>query len=299
MTYVRPLFVLVTGATGKQGGEVINSLLDFGHIVRGMTRNPESKRAKFLADQGVEIVRGDFKDSDSLREALKGVDAAFLMGTPFEEGVEEETNQGITFINLAKEIGLKHLIYSSVGSAHKKTGIPHFESKFRVEEHLRKIDIPYTIVRPVYFMENLLAPWAFPALREGKIEAPMPPDRKLAMLALHDLGRFVVHVLENRKRFLGQAIDIASDKVSHGEIARILSRVLDRKIKFHQQSYSDIEAYGDDMVKMYKWMNEFGYDVDLVELKSNYPIIKWTRFDEWAEERDWSVLQEPIATHIN
>ncbi|MFX1274182.1 MAG: NmrA/HSCARG family protein [Promethearchaeota archaeon] len=299
MTFVRPLYVLVTGATGKQGGSVVQSLLDFGHRVRGLTRVPESKKAISLEEQGVEIVKGDFKKPDTIRKALEGVDAIFLMGTPFEGGVEEETDLGITVVDIAKEVGVKHLVYSSVGSAHKNTSIPHFDSKFKVEEYIRDIDIPHTIIRPVFFMENFFAPWTFPGLKEGRITAPMKPDRKLAMIAVRDIGRFAVHVFENRDKFLGKSIDIASDEHTHEEIARKLSRVIGRKIKFYEQSSDDAKALGEDMVKMYKWFNEIGYDIDLEELNRNYPTIKWTSFDDWAEDQDWTVLEQPLAPDIS
>ncbi|MEJ2295662.1 MAG: NmrA/HSCARG family protein, partial [Candidatus Lokiarchaeota archaeon] len=203
MTYVRPLFVLVTGATGKQGGSVVRALLDYGHRVRGLTREPNSEKARSLEEKGVEIVKGDFNDPDSIRKAMKDVDAVFLMGTSFEEGVEAEIKHGITVADIAKEENLKHLVYTSVSSANKSTGIPHFDSKFKVEEHIRKIGIPYTIIRPVSFMENFLAPWTIPKLMEGLIEGPLSPDRKSQSIAVRDIGRFVLYVLENREQFFG------------------------------------------------------------------------------------------------
>ena len=178
------LDVLVTGVTGKQGGAVTHELLKRGHHVRGLTRNPESNKALALKELGVEVVKGNFNEPKTIELALEGIDAVFLMGTPFRIGVKEETRQGILVVDNAKKMKIKHLVYTSVGSAHKNTGIPHFESKFKVEEHVRKIDIPHTIIRPVYFMENIFSPFTLPGLKKGRIAAPLPPDRKLAMISI-------------------------------------------------------------------------------------------------------------------
>ena len=290
-----PLFVLVTGATGQQGGAVIRVLLERGHKVRAFTRNIESDRAKELERLGAELFQGNFEDIFSLERAMVGVDAVFAMGTPYEKGMEVETTQSIAIADAASTVGIKHLVYTSVGSAHRNTGIPHFESKFKVEEHIRKIGIPHTIIRPVYFMENFYTPWVLPGLKQGRIAAPMPPTRKLAMIAVRDIGRIAVHIFENRDQFLGKAIDIASDDISGDEYAEILSRVTGRDIKYIELKYEQASGLGEDMLKMYKWFNEVGYNIDLEELRRKYPNIGWHKFEEWVKEQDWSVLEKPIS----
>ena len=127
-----PKLVLVTGATGNQGGAVVRALLKQEHQVRALTRNPASPAAQRLAEQGVEIAIGDFTDHDSLVRAARSVDAIYAMTTPFEQGVEKETAQGIAMTNAAKAAGVGHLVYSSVASADRATGIPHFDSKYAV-----------------------------------------------------------------------------------------------------------------------------------------------------------------------
>ncbi|MEJ2252372.1 MAG: NmrA/HSCARG family protein [Candidatus Lokiarchaeota archaeon] len=274
-TYVRPLFVLVTGATGKQGGAVVRALLDFGHRVRGLTRSPNSEKAKLLEDEGVEIVKGNFNDPDSVREAMRDVDAVFLMGTSMEGGPKAEIKQGITVADIAKDLDLKHLVYSSVASANKSTGVPHFDSKFEIEKHIRDIRIPHTIIRPVSFMENFIATWNLKKLKDGIIERPLSPDRISQLIAVRDIGRFVLHVLENREQFLGKAIDIASDEVSGKEIGERFTRVLGHPVRYHQQDTEDLKAMGEAFFKMYQWVKDVGYDVDIKKLHSKYPKIGW------------------------
>src|SRR6201993_4343489 len=151
--------VLVTGATGKQGGAVVEALLTRGHQVRALTRNAASPAANRLREQGIEIAVGDFTDHDSLVRAARGADAVYAMSTPYEQGADKETAQGITITDAVKAAGGAHFVYSSVASANRGTGIAHFDGKYAVEKHIQASRVPYTIVAPVFFMENLLQPW--------------------------------------------------------------------------------------------------------------------------------------------
>src|SRR5437870_11549457 len=128
------LKVLVTGATGKQGGHLVRKLLARGHSVRALTRKPESPAAATLAQRGVTIVTGNFEDQKSLERAARGVDTIFAMSTPFESGATTETREGINVVRAASAVGVSHLVYASVAGADRATGIPHFDSKFEVEQ---------------------------------------------------------------------------------------------------------------------------------------------------------------------
>src|SRR6266404_5133500 len=148
--------VLVSGATGQQGGAVARALLSRGHRVKALTRKPDSEAARQLMSAGADLVTGDLGDAASVLKAASGVGTMFLMGNSYEAGTEEETRQGIIAAETAKAAGVGHLIYSSVADANKKTGIPHFESKYLVEKHVAGLGIPYTIS----------APWSIGALRQ-------------------------------------------------------------------------------------------------------------------------------------
>jgi len=142
--------IVVCGATGKQGGAVARSLIDRGFQVRGLTRNPHKPEAQALADGGVEVVQGDMEDRSAMERVLEGAYGVFCVQNFWETGYDGEVQQGKTVADAAKAAGAEHLVYSSVGSAHRQTGIPHFESKWEVEEHVREPDAPYTILRPVF-----------------------------------------------------------------------------------------------------------------------------------------------------
>src|SRR5258705_1376837 len=133
----QPKLVLVTGATGNQGGAVVEALLTRGHQVRALTRNSASSAANRLRQQGVEIAVGNFTDHDSLVRAARGADAVYAMSTPYEQGAEKETAQGITITDAAKAAGAADLIYSSVTSANRANGVLHFERKDEVEKHIQ------------------------------------------------------------------------------------------------------------------------------------------------------------------
>src|ERR1700732_4189778 len=166
------LAVVVTGATGQQGGAVVKNLLERGHEVRAVTRGTDSAKARVLANAGVTLVRASLEDTAALTKALEGATSLFAMTTPFEGGPQAETQQGISAADAAKAAGV-HLVFTSAGSANRQTGIPHFDSKYDVEQHIAKIGVRATVLAPVYFMENLY--FGKEQLQKGTHAPPLPP----------------------------------------------------------------------------------------------------------------------------
>ena len=144
----KPLDILVTGATGTQGGAVARQLIKKGHRIRALTRNVASPAAQALAALGVELAQGNLEDRASVDRALTGMEAMFSVATPYEHGPEAETRQSILATDAAAAAGA-YLVYSSVANADRHTGVPHFDSKFAVEEHIRAQGIEAAIVAPV------------------------------------------------------------------------------------------------------------------------------------------------------
>src|SRR5260370_24227458 len=180
--------ILITGVTGNQGGAVAKSLRGLGVHLRGLTSMPEWVRAAALARQRVDVVKGDLDDEATLRSALAGAWGVFGVQTAGEAGVEREEAQGKRLATLAREAGVEHFVYTSVGSAHKKTGIPRFDNKWRIEETVRDLRFPsHVILRPVFFMENLLAPFS---LQGSTLAWALGPGTKLQMVAVDDSGWF-------------------------------------------------------------------------------------------------------------
>lgn len=282
--------VLVTGATGQQGGAVAAALLSRGHRVTALTRKPDGEAARRLASAGAEIRAGDLGDGDSVRQAARGVDTMFLMGNSYEAGTEEETRQGIIAADAVKGAGIGHLIYSSVGDADKATGIPHFESKYRVERHIAGLGIPYTISAPVAFMENAVAPWSIAGLRQGVHAFALPPRRAVQLVAVADIGAFVAVLAERRETVFGKRFDIAGDELAGEEQAKILSQAIGRPIAYQEIPIAVMRQQSEDAALMFEWFDRTGYSADVAALRRDFPEVGWHGFADWARDFDWSVL---------
>jgi uncharacterized protein YbjT (DUF2867 family) len=279
------LTVVVTGATGKQGGAVVKSLLERGHEVRAVTRNPDSPKAKELASAGVKLLRASLEDTAALTKALEGATSLFAMTTPFGEGIEAEKRQGISASDAAKAAGV-HLVFTSVGSADRQTGIPHFDSKYEVEKHIAKIGVRATILAPVYFMENIY--FGKEQIAQGIFATPLPPTRKLAQVAVDDIGAVAARVLEDPNRFSGKRFDLASDDVTGNEVVAILSRVTGREFRYFQVPLDAIRrGMGEDGVKMYEWFDRVGYTFDREALRREFPDVRFHDFESWAKTQDF------------
>ena len=279
------LRALVTGATGKQGGAVARLLLDRGHFVRAVTRHPSSPAATALAQLGAELVPGDLADRDSMNRAARGVDAVFSMATPFEAGTDVEIRQGTTTADAARDAGA-FLLYSSVGDANRHTGIPHFDSKHAVEQHIHSLGAPATIIGPAYFMENVSYLQA--QMRTNIYPTPLTPDRRLAQISLADIAAVAVTVLENHERYTGKRFDISADEASANDTIRILSEITGRTFQHYQLPMDMVRStLGEDGVLMFEYFERTGYHVDRDELAREFPTVRWTSFASWARAFDW------------
>jgi uncharacterized protein YbjT (DUF2867 family) len=245
-----------------------------------------------LRERGVEITVGDFSDRDSLMHAARGADAVYAMSTPCEQGAEKETAQGITITDAARAARVGHFVYSSVASANRGTGIGHFDGKYTVEKHLQASGVPYTIVAPVFFMENLLQPWTLPSLRQGKLTMALPASRLLQQITVADIGAFVAAVIERSDTVFGRRFDIAGDELTGDQAAAILSKVAGREIRYEGFPPEVLGAQSEDMARMFGWFDSTGYAADIKNLRRDFPEVTWHTFEQWAREQDWSVLDQ-------
>ena len=283
--------ILVTGATGLQGGSVVAALMERGHAARGLTRNLESDSARALSERGIDVRRGEFTDPESLAAALDGVDSAFLVSTPFEGGVEAETEQAIAFVEAAKTAGIGHIVYSSVANADRDTGVPHFDSKYEVEKYIKKSGLSYTIVAPAFFYENHIAPFMLPELQNGAYAQAIPETTQLQMIAVANIGQFAALALDDPDRFKGKRIDIAGDAPTGTDRASILAKIADREIRYREVPIDMVRQMSEDMALMFEWFATVGYSVDIEELRASYTEIPWLTFEAWANQQDWAALR--------
>lgn len=288
--------VLVTGGTGQQGGGLARSLLRRGHHVRVLTRKPEGPAAAELKKLGAELALGDLGDRTAVEKAARGTDVAFLVATPYEQGPEAEIRFGKTALDGLRAASVPYVVYSSVSDADRKTAIPHFESKAEIEHHLKGIGIDHTIIAPVFFSDNLFAPWVTPGFAQGVFATGVIADRKLQVISLPEIADFLTLAVENPSTFRGKRINIASDEPTPTEIARVLSDVSGRELTYHAIPLDEVRKQSADFARMYEWFNDVGYSVDIPKLKHDYPAVRWRSFREWARAQDWSkVLPHPSS----
>ena len=284
----KELTVVVTGSTGKQGGAVARGLLERGHKVRAVTRDPNSSQAKSLANAGATLVAASLEDTAAITKALEGATSLFAMSTPFEGGTQAETLQGISAADAAKAAGV-HLVFTSVGSANRQTGVPHFDSKYEVEKHIVRIGVRATVLAPVYFMENLY--FGKEQLAKGIYATPLPPTRQLAQVAVADIGAVAVRLLEDPGRFAGKRFDLASDDLTGNDVVAILSCVTGRSFTYFQVPLDVIrQRMGEDAAKMYEWFNRVGYTVDRAALRHEFPDVAFHDFEYWSKTQDGNAL---------
>lgn len=272
--------ILVAGVTGKQGGAVARHLIDRGFAaVRGITRKPDSKQAMDLADLGVQIVQADLDDAASLERALQGVWGVFSVQAITEGGVEKEVQEGKRLAQMARDAGVEHFVYSSVGSANRQTGIPHFDSKWQIEQTVRFLGFPTcTILRPVFFMENLLM-----ALQGDNLVLPLSPMVVMQMIAVDDIGRFGALAFEKPMEMNGAEIDIAGDAATMPQAAETLSEAFGRKITFSRMPIDQMRSRSAEMAVMFEWFERVGYSVDIAGLERKYSI-ECMKLTEWARQ---------------
>lgn len=283
--------ILVTGITGQQGGAVARHLLGTDFQVRGLTRHPDKPEARALESAGVEIVAGDLDDRSSVDRAIRGCYGVFSVQNFMETGAEREVKQGVTLTNAARDAGIEHLVYSSVCAANRRTGLPHFESKWQIEQHLRSLGVPYSILRPAFFMQN----WSVftrEDIRSGILRQPLAPETRLQQISVDDIGAFAALAFTKPGRWIGREIELAGDDLSMSEVAETLSRVLSYKIQYVRTPWDQFrQAAGEEITRMYKWFEEVGYHVNISMLRSEYPrlarledVVKAENWKSWATQ---------------
>ncbi|MEV7192553.1 NmrA family NAD(P)-binding protein [Streptomyces sp. NPDC093510] len=267
--------VLVAGATGHQGGAAARALLADGWNVRALVRDTDAAPARALARAGAVLVRGDLDDAGSLARAAAGVHGVFSVQplAVTEEELATEVRRGIAMADAARAAGAAHLVYSSVDGAERATGIGHFESKARIEEHLAATFPTATVLRPVFFMDNLLGYAEAGAAGERVMELPVIAGRPLQMIAAADIGRIAAAVFARPGTYRGARLAIAADAISFEQVAAIYERVTGVRTRVVAQPIQE---------RMYEWFAEDGYRADIPALRADFPWLQ--RFDAFLEE---------------
>lgn len=268
--------IAVFGGTGQQGGSVIDALLAQGADVRALVRSTTSDRAQDLAARGVTLTHTDIDDPASLEAALTGVDAFFFMTTPpggmQNADTEGETKQGIALANAAAAAKVPHTVFSSVGGAERDSGVPHFESKRRVEEHLESLGINLTILRPVFFTDNLAYMGPKPENGELVLRLPLPDGIPLQMVAVRDIGVVAAATLL-RPAEVPAALELAGDERTGSQIAAAFAEQLGSPVRYEALPIEVLNGQ-DDMQSMFRWFAETpAYQADIEQVRSIDPDV--------------------------
>jgi uncharacterized protein YbjT (DUF2867 family) len=228
--------ILVTGATGHQGGAVTQSLLVAGWKVRALVRDMKQPSSRAIYRKGADLVMGDLYDRDSLDRALRDVYGVFSVQTWEGHGVEGEIRQGKNLADAAvKRAEVKHFIYSSAAGATLKTGVPFFDSKATIENHIKETGLPTTIFRPVYFMFNFSSREMHAAIMKGTMTMAIKPDKPLQMLAVEDLGEVVRIAFDHPDQYIGKSMDLAGDELTMSQVASAFSRIIGKTVRYAYQ----------------------------------------------------------------
>ena len=280
--------VLITGATGRQGGAVVRHMLPKGWKLRALTRNPSSYAAKQLAKQGVELAQGDLDDPASLERAVRGVYGVYSVQDFWTVGARREVQQGKNLADAGKKAGVEHFVYSSVGGAERRTGITHWETKWEVEKHIRGLKLPATVLRPASFMETYHILEVEIGLLKGKLADPIRGDKPYQTIATDDIGGFVAMAFERPKEFTGLELEIAGSELTNIEAAQAFSRVLNRPVKFQKLPMLAVKLFlGKEFYEMFHWFNTKGYQANIAELRRKYPDVRLHSLEEWLREDGW------------
>jgi uncharacterized protein YbjT (DUF2867 family) len=269
--------ILVTGATGHQGGAASRHL-HRKFSLRVVARDLEDRKLLALAGPGVELLRADLEDPESLKRAMDGVHGAYSVQT--SNDTEAEVRQGNNMVDAAVAESIHHLVYSSVTGADRRTGIPHYESKFQIERHIRASGIKHTILRPVFFMENWFH-WKDQILG-GRLEWPLRPETRLQMQAVDDIGAFVGLAFEHPGRWIDRAFEIAGDELSMTQLAQAFSRMLGHEVKYVQIPWDVFRRRIDPAhFKMFQWFDREEARVDIPAVRRELPQLH--SFERWLQ----------------
>ena len=280
--------VLVTGATGRQGGAVIRKLIPGGWKLRALTRNPASPAARDLERQGIEIVRGDLDDPASLERAVRGVHGVYSVQDFWTIGARREVQQGKCLADAAKKAGVKHFVYSSAGGAERNSGIDHFETKWEIEKHIRQIGLPATILRPVAFMENYYIDQVEIGILKGKLMDPIRHDKPYQTIAADDIGAFAALAFDRPDRLLGMELEIAGSELTNPQAAEVFSRVLGKPVRFQKLPMLMVRlVLGREFYQMFDWFNKAGFQADIADLRRRFPEVHLQSLEEWLRSEGW------------
>lgn len=310
--------IAITGATGAQGGGLARAILNDSNsefTVRALTRNPDSDKAKALADAGAEVVKADIDDYESLRKALDGAYGAYFVTFFWDHfSPEKEKEEVKRMAKAAKETGLQHVIWSTLEDTREfvpldddrmptlmeKYKVPHFDAKGESNKFFKESEVPTTYFLASFYWENMIYFGQGPQKAEdGKYVLALPmADKKLAGIAAEDIGRCAYGIFKKGKDYIGKTVGVAGDQLSGYEMAELFSKTLGKEVVYKDispESYRNLGFPGaEDMGNMYQFYRDFEDEVSGIrsveEARNLNPSLK--SFKEWLQENKDKIIKD-------
>jgi uncharacterized protein YbjT (DUF2867 family) len=279
--------VLVTGATGKQGGATARRLLSEGIPVRALVRDPTAPAATELAAAGAQLLRGDFDDPASLRPALDG--AAGVFGIPpvaFGPGgadTELEVARGRALVDAAAAAGIERVVFSTVATS--STALSGFQGKARIEEYLLDRIARPTILRPVRFMTNYLSDGTIgiEGIVDGVHRHLFPGDQPMQIIALEDIAEFATMAFAHPDRFAGRILELAGDQPTPIEAAKAITEATGIQVRYQELTDEESVALGPHISEIRdSWREGKRWHADIEALRVIHPGLR--TFRDWLDE---------------
>ena len=280
--------IFVTGATGNQGSATAINLAEKGFDVLALVRKINSPNTKKLVHPNITLVEGDLDNPFSYSQHLKNVDGAFALFS-YLEGTAKEIEQAQSFIDAAMKMKVPFLLYSSVIGADSNSGIPHWESKNKIEQYIKSSGIPYTIIRPASLYQNFFIPDVRKRLVKGNLVMPVKKDKVQQFIGAEDIGKICAQIFLYPEKYIGRTIHIAADEMDMQSAAKKFSDVLGKPVKYSQLPGLLTRIFmGRDLHTMFRYVNS--HDVCFVknmpELKSEFPFL--TPMENWISNNKGS-----------
>jgi len=280
--------VLVTGATGRQGGAVIRHMASTGWKLRALVFKADGAAVQKLVDQNIEVVRGNLEDPVSLEPAVRGTYGVFSVQDFWSVGAKREVQQGKNLADAAKKAGVEHFVYSSVGGAERNSRIDHWESKWEIENYIRKLGLRATMLRPAAFMENYYIDQVEIGILKGKLMDPVRGDKPYQTIASDDIGAFAALAFERPNEFIGTELEIAGSELTNRQAAEVFSRVLGKPVKFQRLPMPMVRFFlGKEFYQMFRWFNESGFQANIPELRRKYSEVPLQTLEQWLRNEGW------------
>ena len=302
--------IAIVGATGAQGGGLARAILDdknSAFAVRALTRDPNSDKAKALADAGAEVVAADVDNEKSLRKAFEGAHGAFCV-TFFWAHMkpEKEIAEARNMAQAAKEAGVHHVIWSTLEDTRQsiplsddrmptlmgKYKVPHFDAKGEADAIFTELGVPTTFLVASFYWDNFIhfgmGPKKGP---DGKLAITLPMStKKLAGIAAEDIGKVAYAIFEKGDELIGKRVGVAGGHLTGAQMAKSFSKVLGQEVRYNAIAPADYRAFGfpgaDDLGNMFQFYTDFEQDCcdarSISETKTLNPEL--LTFDRWLTQ---------------